>query len=211
MKEVLLKIQGWFLALTGPLGGWGLLLIALVDSSFLSLPEVNDVLIITLSIRSPDQMIFYCSMTTIGSVLGCMMLYLVGAQGRRGPGTQKTRAPPVGKNWRLVSPVRHSGRDCSVDPASPHTLQDLCAERQRLQGQPGQVSSGHHPGSSISLFSARIPGRPIRPAGSLLHETPLSHHCLGNPGLVDFRGPHSAAGSPVSTDSNQLTQFCLIW
>lgn len=81
MKEVLLKIQGWFLALTGPLGGWGLLLIALVDSSFLSLPEVNDVLIITLSIRSPDQMIFYCSMTTIGSVLGCMMLYLVGRKG----------------------------------------------------------------------------------------------------------------------------------
>ena len=81
MKEVLLKIQGWFLALTEPLGGWGLLLIALVDSSFLSLPEVNDVLIITLSIRSPDQMIFYCSMTTIGSVLGCMMLYLVGRKG----------------------------------------------------------------------------------------------------------------------------------
>ena len=81
MREVLLKIQGWFLALTGPLGGWALLLIALVDSSFLSLPEVNDILIITLSIRSPDQMLFYCSMTTIGSVLGCMMLYLAGRKG----------------------------------------------------------------------------------------------------------------------------------
>lgn len=81
MREVLLKIQGWFLALTGPLGGWALLLIALVDSSFLSLPEVNDILIITLSIRSPDQMLFYCSMTTIGSILGCMMLYLAGRKG----------------------------------------------------------------------------------------------------------------------------------
>lgn len=81
MKEVLLKIQGWFLALTEPLGGWGLLLIALVDSSFLSLPEVNDILIITRSIQSPDQMLFFCAMTTIGSILGCMMLYLVGHRG----------------------------------------------------------------------------------------------------------------------------------
>lgn len=81
MKEVLLKIQGWFLALTGPLGGWALLLIAMVDSSFLSLPEVNDILIITLSIQSPDQMLFFCSMTTIGSILGCMMLYFAGRKG----------------------------------------------------------------------------------------------------------------------------------
>lgn len=81
MKEVLIEIQGWFLALTGPLGGWALLLIALVDSSFLSLPEVNDVLIITLSIQSPDQMLFFCSMTTIGSIMGCMMLYLAGRKG----------------------------------------------------------------------------------------------------------------------------------
>lgn len=81
MKEVLLKIQGWFLALTDPLGGWALLLIALVDSSFLSLPEVNDILIVTKSIQSPHRMLFYCSMTTIGSILGCMVLYLAGRKG----------------------------------------------------------------------------------------------------------------------------------
>ena len=59
MKAVALKIQSWFLALTGPLGGWALLLIALADSSFLSLPEVNDILIVTLSIQSPNA----CSTT----------------------------------------------------------------------------------------------------------------------------------------------------
>ena len=81
MKGIVLKIQTFFLALTGPLGGWGLLLIALFDSSFLSLPEVNDILIITLSIKNPDKMPYYCGMTTLGSILGCLLLYTVGRKG----------------------------------------------------------------------------------------------------------------------------------
>jgi membrane protein YqaA with SNARE-associated domain len=81
LKGIALKIQQFFLALTGPLGGWGLLLIALFDSSFLSLPEVNDILIITLSIKNPHKMPYYCGMTTLGSILGCLLLYSVGRKG----------------------------------------------------------------------------------------------------------------------------------
>ena len=81
MKGIAHKIQRFFLALTGPLGGWGLLLIALFDSSFLSLPEVNDILIITLSIKDPHKMPYYCGMTTLGSILGCLSLYAVGRKG----------------------------------------------------------------------------------------------------------------------------------
>ena len=81
MKAIALKIQNYFLALTGPLGGWALLLIALFDSSFLSLPEVNDVLIITLSIQDPDKMLYYVTMTTVGSILGCLALFTVGRKG----------------------------------------------------------------------------------------------------------------------------------
>ncbi len=81
MKSLALKIQNFFLALTGPLGGWALLLIALFDSSFLSLPEVNDILIITLSIKNPEKMLYYCAMTTIGSILGCLALFSVGRKG----------------------------------------------------------------------------------------------------------------------------------
>ena len=81
MKAIALKIQNYFLALTGPLGGWALLLIALFDSSFLSLPEVNDILIITLSIKNPERMLYYCTMTTLGSILGCLALFTVGRKG----------------------------------------------------------------------------------------------------------------------------------
>jgi membrane protein YqaA with SNARE-associated domain len=81
LKAIALKIQNYFLALTAPLGGWALLLIALFDSSFLSLPEVNDILIITLSIRNPEKMLYYCTMTTLGSILGCLALFTVGKKG----------------------------------------------------------------------------------------------------------------------------------
>ena len=81
LKQIILNIQQFFLELTDPLGGWALLLIAFFDSSFLSLPEVSDILIISLSIKNPELMFYYCAMTTIGSVLGCLALFYVGHRG----------------------------------------------------------------------------------------------------------------------------------
>ena len=81
LKQIALNIQQFFLGLTDPLGGWALLLIAFFDSSFLSLPEVSDILIISLSIKNPELMFYYCAMTTIGSVLGCLALFYVGHRG----------------------------------------------------------------------------------------------------------------------------------
>jgi membrane protein YqaA with SNARE-associated domain len=63
------------------LGGPGLALIALLDSSFLSFPQVNDVLMVVLSTRQPDRMLWYASTTTLGSVVGCLLLQLVAARG----------------------------------------------------------------------------------------------------------------------------------
>ena len=64
------------------LGGPGLLMLALLDSSFLSVPEGNDFLIIVLSMGgSWGNMAYYATMTTIGSVVGCSLLYWVGTRG----------------------------------------------------------------------------------------------------------------------------------
>jgi membrane protein YqaA with SNARE-associated domain len=38
-------------------------------------------LIITLSIRNPEKMLYYCTMTTLGSILGCLALFTVGKKG----------------------------------------------------------------------------------------------------------------------------------
>jgi membrane protein YqaA with SNARE-associated domain len=63
------------------LGGAGLFVIALLDSSFLSFPQVNDLLIIVLSTKYPERMPYYAGMTTIGSIIGCYLLYGVARRG----------------------------------------------------------------------------------------------------------------------------------
>ena len=63
-------------------GGPALLLVAMADSSFVSLPEANDILIITLSTgQSWELMSYYVTMTIAGSVVGCTLLYGVGRKG----------------------------------------------------------------------------------------------------------------------------------
>jgi membrane protein YqaA with SNARE-associated domain len=70
-SSVLATIQEWA---TG-VGGVGLFVVAALDSSFLSFPQVNDLLIIFLSTKQPALMPYYALMTTAGSLLGCFVLY----------------------------------------------------------------------------------------------------------------------------------------
>ncbi|MFB3903622.1 MAG: YqaA family protein [Acidobacteriota bacterium] len=66
------------------LGGPGLFLIAVADSSFLSIPEGNDVLLVILSTgQNWEKMLYYASMTILGSVTGCILLFTVGRRGGR--------------------------------------------------------------------------------------------------------------------------------
>src|SRR5205085_9685930 len=64
-----------------PYGGFGLMVLAICDSSFVSLPEVNDVLLMTFSINDPQSMVKFALLTTLGSVIGCALLYAVGRKG----------------------------------------------------------------------------------------------------------------------------------
>ena len=75
--EVFAAITAWA---TG-LGGVGLFLIAALDSSFLSFPQVNDVLVIVLSAKYPERMPYYAGMTTAGSLVGCFALFAVARRG----------------------------------------------------------------------------------------------------------------------------------
>jgi len=77
LKALLATIQAWATALGGP----GLFVIAALDSSFLSFPQVNDILIIVLSTQHPRLMPYYAGMTTAGSVLGCFILYWFARRG----------------------------------------------------------------------------------------------------------------------------------
>jgi membrane protein YqaA with SNARE-associated domain len=71
----------WLAATLGAVGGLGLFLIAFLDSSVLPLPIINDVTVIALSARTPARMPYYALMATLGSVLGCLMLFFIAKKG----------------------------------------------------------------------------------------------------------------------------------
>jgi membrane protein YqaA with SNARE-associated domain len=75
------QITAWLKAFALSVGGPGIFVIAFLDSSFLSFPEINDLLIVLLVIEHPERMIYYASMATLGSIAGCLALYYVGRRG----------------------------------------------------------------------------------------------------------------------------------
>ena len=91
------------------IGGPGLFIIAFLDSSFLSFPEVNDLLIVLLVINHPERMVFYATMSTLGSIAGCLALYFVGRKGgdalvrKRFKGGTVERAADLMRNYGAMA------------------------------------------------------------------------------------------------------------
>lgn len=75
------QVMASILPLAERLGAPGLALIAFLDSSFLSLPQVADALIVALTIQHPERWILYSAATTLGSTAGCFVLYAIARKG----------------------------------------------------------------------------------------------------------------------------------
>lgn len=62
-------------------GGVGMACVAALDTSFISMPNVNDLLIVWQTIKHPELWWYYAVMTTLGSVTGSMVIYYLGRRG----------------------------------------------------------------------------------------------------------------------------------
>lgn len=69
------RLVAWLQSAAEALGGPGLFLIAFLDSSFLSFPNVVDLLIITDVTRHESRWLYYALLPTLGSIAGCYVLY----------------------------------------------------------------------------------------------------------------------------------------
>ena len=79
--EFIYTFAGRVQAFAEGLGGPGLVLVAFIDSSFLTLPEVADILVVVFTIREPSRWWYFSGMTTLGSMAGSYALFLVGRKG----------------------------------------------------------------------------------------------------------------------------------
>jgi membrane protein YqaA with SNARE-associated domain len=99
LRSALAAVSEW----AANLGGVGLLIIAALDSSFLSFPQVNDVLIVYLSTAQPELMAYYAGMSTIGSVAGCAVLFFVGRRGGEAFLLSRFKAEHIERALRLYA------------------------------------------------------------------------------------------------------------
>jgi len=58
-------------------GGPGLLLVGIIDSSFLTTPFANDLLIIEQTAIPPRRMFYYAFMAALGSGIGCLSVDVI--------------------------------------------------------------------------------------------------------------------------------------
>jgi membrane protein YqaA with SNARE-associated domain len=75
------RFAAWIQAYAVAWGGPGLFVIGYFDSSFLSFPEVNDLLVMGMAMSHPPRLLYYSLMATLGSVVGCLTLYYIARAG----------------------------------------------------------------------------------------------------------------------------------
>ena len=103
------RVVDWVQAFAMSVGGPGLFFIAFLDSSFLSLPEINDLLVIVMVIENKELMPYYATMATLGSIVGCLVLYALGRRGgealvkRRFGGPRMKRAMALTKKYGVLA------------------------------------------------------------------------------------------------------------
>ena len=79
MSTSLLALSSW--ALVQRLGAPGLILLGIVDASFIPTPGSMDALTIVLAAAHPSWWPFYALMATLGSVIGAWLMFRVGRKG----------------------------------------------------------------------------------------------------------------------------------
>jgi membrane protein YqaA with SNARE-associated domain len=77
VRDIISRIYAVALGLGGP----GLFAVAFLDSSFISLPQINDLLVVLMVTRDKAWMPYYATMATLGSVAGCYVIYLLAEKG----------------------------------------------------------------------------------------------------------------------------------
>lgn len=110
MKSFISWIYGFALAIGGP----GLLVIAFLDSSFLSLPQINDILVVLMVIQNKAWMPYYAAMATLGSIAGCYVIYYLAEKGGEAFLKKRLRA---GHTERVLAMYRRHGLLALMVPA----------------------------------------------------------------------------------------------
>jgi membrane protein YqaA with SNARE-associated domain len=119
----------WLHGIALTLGGPGLLAVAFLDSSFISLPQINDILVVLMVIEHKQRMPYYALMATAGSVAGCLAIYYIAEKGGETFLRKRLRAGHIERALALYRRLRRAGVDGAgvVAASAPFKLFVLAA------------------------------------------------------------------------------------
>lgn len=75
------QLSAWVKATLPAFGGSGIFLSSFLDSSFLPMPLVTDLMVMELSSQSPLRMPYYAGMAAAGSLVGSIWIYVLARKG----------------------------------------------------------------------------------------------------------------------------------
>jgi membrane protein YqaA with SNARE-associated domain len=102
LRDLLAAVIDFIEPLAEKMGAPGLALVAFLDSSFISLPQVTDALVVALTLKDPSRWVIHAVATTIGSVAGCFALYGVAKKGGEAFLRRKFKKRHIERGLQLV-------------------------------------------------------------------------------------------------------------
>jgi len=125
MSKIVGALQAFALALGAP----GLFVIGFLDSSFVPLPELNDLLLVFMVTTHKSRMPLYAATAVLGSLAGCLVLYYIGRSGgaalvnRRFSSGRVSRSMAVLQRYGVISVLV----PCLLPPPAPFKIFMLLA------------------------------------------------------------------------------------
>lgn len=107
IQEVAVPKLGWF----------GMYLVAVADGSFITLPELSDLLIVTGAARAPGLAWKFILASALGSMTGCLLLYEAGRRGGEKFATRFVSEARLVKAKDLLA--RHGALAIAIPALSP--------------------------------------------------------------------------------------------
>lgn len=119
------------------LGAGGIFLVAFLDSSFLTFPVINDLLVIKLSISNPLRMPLYALAATLGSLAGSLCIFYLARKGGEVYWHRHTqgRAEHI-RAWLSSNSFLAVAFGAILPPPSPFKLIVIAAGAMEVEPQP---------------------------------------------------------------------------
>ena len=129
----------WIYGAALSLGAPGLFVVAFLDSSFVSLPQINDVLVVLMVTGNKAWMPFYAAAATLGSVAGCYVIYYLAERGGEAFLRKRLKPGHVERDAGAVPAPWPDGSDGAGAAAASRTVQAVRAGGRTRRGSPAAV------------------------------------------------------------------------